>query len=65
MFSFIFGRRSVEVDEEDYVARSPQGRRFVGEETFNGEADAPEPRIGRRSVVKEGLDVRPPHSSGR
>ena len=67
VFSYLFGRRSVEVDKEDYDARSPQGRRFVGEENFDGEEDAPEPRIGHRSFVKEALDVQPPprRPSGR
>ena len=60
VFSILFGagrRRSVEVNEEDYVAPSAMGRRFVGKEIFDEEQDAPEPRIGHQSVVKEALDV--------
>ena len=65
VFSYVFGRRSVEVDKEDYVKPPNMGRRFVGEENFDGEEDALEPRIGHRSFVKEALDVQRPPPSGR
>lgn len=72
VFSLPFGRRSVEVDEEDYVALPPGlpippghvGRRFVGKANIDEEGDAPEPRIGHRSVVKEWFNG-PPPPSGR
>ena len=72
VFSFLLGRRSVEVDEEDNVALParfpvppvPLGRRFVGKANIDEEGDASEPRIGHRSVVKERFNI-PPPPSGR
>ena len=51
VFSNLFGRRSVEVDEEDYVALPPGPK-----------GDALEPRIGHRSVVKERFNGQGPPS---